>query len=134
MMCQRIGIPPISTIGLGRTSVSSARRVPKPPARIPTFMLSPSELVSWMCSRAGVFVCDIERCHLSREVVWRKGTRLLGAPIYSRLECPKNVFGQFDNGPARPQQPKLGRRRDDPDQIGDATAELRRLHRPKENC
>src|SRR6267143_2999847 len=34
MMCQRIGRPPISTIGLGRTSVSSARRVPNPPQRI----------------------------------------------------------------------------------------------------
>src|SRR5918993_1329995 len=34
MMCQRIGIPPISTIGFGRTDVSSPKRVPKPPARI----------------------------------------------------------------------------------------------------
>jgi hypothetical protein len=40
-MCHRIGMPPISTIGLGRISVSSANRVPNPPARIPTFMLSP---------------------------------------------------------------------------------------------
>ncbi len=29
-MCQRIGFPPISTIGLGRTSVSSAKREPQP--------------------------------------------------------------------------------------------------------
>ena len=29
MMCQRIGMPPISTIGLGRTSVSSLSRVPE---------------------------------------------------------------------------------------------------------
>src|SRR5919106_3587065 len=41
MMCHRIGFPPISTIGLGRTSVSSARRVPSPPARIPTFICPP---------------------------------------------------------------------------------------------
>src|SRR5438270_560770 len=34
MMCHRIGIPPISTIGLGRRDVSSPRRVPNPPARI----------------------------------------------------------------------------------------------------
>src|SRR6476660_9392638 len=31
-MCQRMGRPPISTIGLGRASVSSASRVPRPPA------------------------------------------------------------------------------------------------------
>ena len=38
MMCHRIGRPPISTIGFGRTSVSSDRRVPSPPARITTFI------------------------------------------------------------------------------------------------
>src|ERR1017187_5069259 len=41
-MCQRIGLPPISTIGLGRMAVSSLRRVPKPPARITAFICSPS--------------------------------------------------------------------------------------------
>ena len=35
-MCQRIGRPPTSTRGLGRNSVSSRRRVPKPPANITT--------------------------------------------------------------------------------------------------
>src|SRR4051794_22873763 len=38
MMCQRIGQPPISTIGLGRTLVSSARRVPSPPAKMTSFI------------------------------------------------------------------------------------------------
>src|SRR6476620_12770569 len=38
MMCQRIGLPPISTIGLGRVVVSSASRVPFPPARMTTFI------------------------------------------------------------------------------------------------
>src|SRR5688572_14744899 len=38
MMCQRIGRPPISTIGLGLISVSSWIRLPSPPARIATFM------------------------------------------------------------------------------------------------
>src|SRR5262249_40394255 len=38
MMCHRMGRPPISTSGLGRRSVSSARRLPRPPAKIPTFM------------------------------------------------------------------------------------------------
>src|SRR5215212_5031579 len=38
MMCQRIGRPPISTIGFGRTVLSSEIRVPKPPARMTAFM------------------------------------------------------------------------------------------------
>src|SRR6185312_8599521 len=33
-MCQRMGRPPMSTIGLGRVAVSSLSRVPAPPARI----------------------------------------------------------------------------------------------------
>src|SRR2546425_9334126 len=40
MMCQSIGSPPISIIGFGAASVSSARRVPKPPARITVFIAS----------------------------------------------------------------------------------------------
>src|SRR5215471_749138 len=40
-MCHRIGRPPISTIGLGRTVVSSLSRVPNPPARITAFIDSP---------------------------------------------------------------------------------------------
>src|SRR5581483_1038702 len=38
MMCHRIGRPPISTIGFGRYSVSSLSLVPRPPARITTFI------------------------------------------------------------------------------------------------
>src|ERR1700749_4262903 len=38
-MCQRIGRPPISTIGLGRITVSSLSRVPRPPARITAFIV-----------------------------------------------------------------------------------------------
>ena len=37
MMCQRIGLPPISTMGFGRTEVSSEMRVPSPPARMTAF-------------------------------------------------------------------------------------------------
>src|ERR1017187_475768 len=37
MMCHRMGRPPTSTMGLGRNSVSSRSRVPKPPHRITTF-------------------------------------------------------------------------------------------------
>lgn len=39
MMCQRIGMPPISIIGLGLRCVSSEIRVPSPPARITAFMI-----------------------------------------------------------------------------------------------
>jgi hypothetical protein len=38
MMCHIIGFPPISTIGLGLTAVSSESLVPKPPARMTAFM------------------------------------------------------------------------------------------------
>src|SRR5207237_7319112 len=38
MMCHRIGRPPTSTMGLGRNSVSSRRRVPTPPHSTTTFM------------------------------------------------------------------------------------------------
>jgi hypothetical protein len=40
-----MGRPPISTIGLGRTVVSSDKRVPKPPASITTFIDSNSRSV-----------------------------------------------------------------------------------------
>src|SRR5439155_19895144 len=36
MTCQRIGLPPTSTIGFGLYSVSSRKRVPLPPQRITT--------------------------------------------------------------------------------------------------
>src|SRR6185437_8484295 len=45
MMCQRIGRPPISTIGLGRNSVSSRSRVPFPPQRMTAFIVSLSFVV-----------------------------------------------------------------------------------------
>ena len=38
MMCQRIGMPPISIIGLGRTVVSSLKRDPVPPAKMIAFI------------------------------------------------------------------------------------------------
>jgi hypothetical protein len=37
MMCHSIGLPPISTIGFGRTAVSSLSREPNPPAKITAF-------------------------------------------------------------------------------------------------
>ena len=44
MMCQMIGLPPISIIGLGRVSVSSVRRVPRPPARMTVFIVTAKSL------------------------------------------------------------------------------------------
>src|SRR5215467_10637610 len=44
IMCQRIGLPPISTMGFGLTCVSSLKREPKPPARITAFIESLSSL------------------------------------------------------------------------------------------
>src|SRR5215831_15474502 len=44
MMCQRIGLPPISTMGFGLTCVSSLNREPKPPARMTAFIESLSSL------------------------------------------------------------------------------------------
>ncbi|MNQ62532.1 hypothetical protein D3C85_768810 [compost metagenome] len=41
MMCQRIGLPPISIIGLGLRWDSSLIRVPRPPARMTAFIASP---------------------------------------------------------------------------------------------
>ena len=38
MMCQRIGLPPISIMGLGFRCDSSEMRVPRPPARITAFI------------------------------------------------------------------------------------------------
>src|SRR3990172_4544902 len=38
MMCHRIGLPPISTMGFGRAMGSSVRREPTPPASITAFM------------------------------------------------------------------------------------------------
>ena len=44
MMCHRIGLPPISTIGLGLSVVSSLSREPRPPARITAFTRSEGNL------------------------------------------------------------------------------------------
>ncbi len=40
MMCQMIGLPPISTMGFGLMVVSSDRRVPNPPAKNGYFHIS----------------------------------------------------------------------------------------------
>src|SRR4051812_28732812 len=46
MMCQRIGLPPISTIGFGRMWDSSLILVPRPPASMTTFINALLKLVN----------------------------------------------------------------------------------------
>lgn len=43
-MCQRMGFPPISTMGFGRRSVSSDNLEPRPPAKITTFISGTNEI------------------------------------------------------------------------------------------
>src|SRR5579871_728525 len=43
MMCQRMGRLPIGAIGLGMTSLTSRKRVPRPPHRIATFIVNADE-------------------------------------------------------------------------------------------
>ena len=47
MMCQRMGFPPISIIGFGRTELSSEILVPKPPAKM-TALIFKEFLESWV--------------------------------------------------------------------------------------
>ena len=51
MMCQRIGFSPISIIGFGFKWLSSLILVPKPPAKITTFIFNLSSKSSSMFSR-----------------------------------------------------------------------------------
>src|SRR5437867_4202457 len=49
IMCQRIGLPPISTMGFGLMTVSSASLVPWPPASMMTFIvISNSHFGFWL--------------------------------------------------------------------------------------
>src|SRR5580693_1027787 len=56
MMCHRIGRPPTSTIGFGRNSVSSRRRVPNPPHRTTTFI---SGFLAAPATGAGRYLLDV---------------------------------------------------------------------------
>src|SRR5947207_2080448 len=70
MMCHRIGLPPISTMGLGLVSVSSESRLPTPPARIATFTLSPPSDVARACTHR---VDSLARC--ARRTATHRGGR-----------------------------------------------------------
>src|SRR3546814_7279040 len=49
-----LGLPPISTMGLGRVAVSSLRRVPRPPAKITAFIKSRS-VGAYKCIKIKMF-------------------------------------------------------------------------------
>src|SRR3569623_656254 len=54
MMCHRIGMPPISTIGFGRTAVSSPSRLPSPPAKITVRIFPPPSVIAGMTESCAV--------------------------------------------------------------------------------
>src|SRR3989339_1463666 len=67
MMCQRIGFPPISTMGLGFRSVSSEIRVPKPPARMTACMSFLQCIIRLLPRRQAVGAFGAERTHASHD-------------------------------------------------------------------
>src|ERR1035438_6975535 len=55
MMCHKIGRLPISAIGLGRTSLTSRKRMPRPPHRIATFIFNEdTEYLTWYSITNGI--------------------------------------------------------------------------------
>src|SRR6266478_5631335 len=86
-MCQRIGLPPISTIGFGRTSVSSASRVPIPPASIATF-IPPANLHSPRKTVRPVGICPrlTALARVDATIGYKNGQERIHEPN-SRLEA-----------------------------------------------
>src|SRR3954451_1980222 len=76
MMCQSIGLPPISTMGFGRTVVSSARRVPRPPARITAFIGAESST-----STVGRLMSDLSNASAPTYDVAVVGLGRVGLPL-----------------------------------------------------
>src|SRR3954470_7642502 len=89
MMCQSSGRPPISTMGLGRTCVSSLIRVPSPPARITAFM----PIAYWKTPGARAS-CAEPRIVLyadeARRVAAQRRDRLLRAQV-TREQVPRGL-------------------------------------------
>src|SRR5512147_2568629 len=88
MMCQRIGWWPIFTMGFGRYSVSSRRRVPRPPARITTGISKSDSMSGLQVLRLGVQADQ----HVRRELLAREeGAQVLEGrrherPVVSRRQ------------------------------------------------
>src|SRR5712691_3329030 len=105
MMCQSMGRPPISTMGLGLTAVSSARRVPMPPAKITVFMSAgPSRRLDASGSCFGHPPQDIEGAARtffpteSLRALEGLDAQLLG-PARITQHAPHRVAQQLDGGP-----------------------------------
>ena len=117
MMCQRIGRLPIGAIGLGMTSLTSRKRVPRPPHKIATFIVSDGE------SECCLLLVQLGTVKL--EVGWRAdqtGTvsnRMSVAPpgftcaillnIPRKTPAPYRIFVNASNGNARRPLMKLVR-------------------------
>jgi hypothetical protein len=84
MMCHRMGLPPISTIGLGRRTVSSESRDPNPPARMIVFMARLARLGVNSLARSGATGVPGLPDLLSTQNT--AGSRLLGLALKVRLD------------------------------------------------
>src|SRR5262245_26536536 len=81
MMCHKIGRSPTGTMGLGRYSVSSRKRVPKPPQNITTFIF----LMQIELSEQACYGADQNNQSQTRQIqgdlscilLWRSRIRLL---------------------------------------------------------
>src|SRR5690348_10500068 len=91
MMCQRIGRPPISIIGFGRSTDSSLMREPIPPASKTTFMMNDVLTPEAVCSRATVRRMH-RSCHspeLSASIRRQPIHDLLGRVVDESLAVPE---------------------------------------------
>src|SRR5687768_8084597 len=107
MMCHRIGLPPISTMGLGRLSLASRMRVPWPPHRMTTGMLRSTRSSSVddahvRVKRSGLLT-GIEYCETGEPAV----ERLLGQP--PRPVLPRQLRRTVRDGPRRLEPQLLAR-------------------------
>src|SRR6185437_1530503 len=82
MMCQRMGRLPIGAIGFGMTSLTSRKRVPRPPHKIATFIVcdgeSKSSLLLIQCGTVKLEVCGehSNRHHLQSNIRGAAGFHL----------------------------------------------------------
>jgi hypothetical protein len=81
MVCQIIGRAPISTIGFGRTAVSSLKRVPRPPARM-------------TASAASLRLQRCLRIRIPRSIENAPST--IGLPIYTVWTSPSGSTGRAE--------------------------------------
>src|SRR5688572_20237441 len=100
MMCQRIGRPPISIMGLGRRVDSSLIRDPSPPARMTTFKLA-STMRGSHCRRFSTQGSSLKRLFLTgAQGFVGQWVQRMAAPIEERhgyrLAIPPRGFELLD--------------------------------------